>query len=179
MKDKPNFEFDSRCPNSSYVPSIQAQIDRLDNSLLQQPDCTWAYLGNGKDGQEARRYLFWTSLNTNEVGAGKKIPVIIQTGDFKIDFTPIEGNVINLARFGELGRKGVLALLSDSTNAERPGSTPSERTVGESFTHLFNSASTRRIIIASFSSNIHRIQQIVDTAWRFGRKIAVSGRSTS
>ena len=103
--------------------------------------------------------------------------VIIQTGDFKIDFTPIEGNVINLARFGELGRRGVLALLSDSTNAERPGSTPSERNVGESFTNLFNSASTRRIIIASFSSNIHRIQQIVDTAWRFGRKIAVSGRS--
>ena len=83
MKDKPNFEFDSRCPNSSFVPSIQAQIDRLDNSLLQQPDCTWAYLGNGKDGQEARRYLFWTSLNTNEVGVGKKIPVIIQTGDGK------------------------------------------------------------------------------------------------
>ncbi len=103
--------------------------------------------------------------------------VIVQTGDFKIDFTPIEGNVINLARFGELGRKGVLALLSESTNAERPGSTPSERNVGESFINLFNSASTRRIIIASFSSNIHRIQQIVDTAWRFGRKIAVSGRS--
>ena len=103
--------------------------------------------------------------------------VIIQTGDFKIDYTPIEGKVINLARFGELGRKGVLALLSDSTNAERPGSTPSEKNVGESFTHLFSGASDRRIIIASFSSNIHRIQQIVDTAHHFQRKIAVCGRS--
>ena len=83
MKDKPNFEFDSRCPDSRYVPSITAAIEKLDNSLLQQPDCTWAYLGNGKDGQEANRYLFWTSLNTNKVGAEKEIPVIIQTGDGK------------------------------------------------------------------------------------------------
>ena len=83
MKDKTNFEFDSRCPDSDYVPAIFKAIETLDNSLLQQPDCTWAYLGNGKDGQEADRYLFWTSLNTNEVGAGKRIPVIIQTGDGK------------------------------------------------------------------------------------------------
>lgn len=83
MKNKDNFEFDSRCPNSSYVPAINAEIKKLDNSLLQQKDCTWAYLGNGKDGKEADRYLFWTSLNTNKVGAGKSIPVIIQTGDGK------------------------------------------------------------------------------------------------
>ena len=83
IKNNTNFEFDSRCPDSSYVPSINAEIDKLDNSLLQQPDCTWAYLGNGKDGQEANRYLFWTSLNTDKVGAGNKIPVIIQTGDGK------------------------------------------------------------------------------------------------
>lgn len=83
MKGNTNFEFDSRCPNSAYVPSITAAIEKLDNSLLQQPDCTWAYLGNGKDGQEAKRYLFWTSLNTDQVGAGKKIPVIIQTGKGK------------------------------------------------------------------------------------------------
>ena len=83
MKDKDNFEFDSRCPNSKYVPAINAEIKNLDNSLLQQKDCTWAYLGNGKDGQDANRYLFWTSLNTNTVGAGKNIPVIIQTGDGK------------------------------------------------------------------------------------------------
>lgn len=82
MKNKSNFEFDSRCPDSQYVPSITKAIDdKLNNSLLQQPNCTWAYLGNGKDGQEANRYLFWTSLNTNDVGPGQKIPVIIQTGD--------------------------------------------------------------------------------------------------
>lgn len=83
IKNNANFEFDSRCLDSSYVPSITAEIQKLDNSLLQQPDCTWAYLGNGKDGQEANRYLFWTSLNTDKVGAGNKIPVIIQTGDGK------------------------------------------------------------------------------------------------
>lgn len=81
MKKELNFEFDSRCPDSKYVPAISDEIKKLDNSLLQQPDCTWAYLGNGKDGQEANRYLFWTSLNTNDVGAGKSIPVIIQTGN--------------------------------------------------------------------------------------------------
>ena len=83
IKNNTNFEFDSRCPDSKYVPAIFEAIEKLDNSLLQQPDCTWAYLGNGKDGQEAKRYLFWTSLNTDKVGAGKSIPVIIQTGDGK------------------------------------------------------------------------------------------------
>lgn len=83
MQTHSNFEFDSRCPNSEYVPTITAAIEKLDNSLLQQPDCTWAFLGNGRDGQESNRYLFWTSLNTNDVGAGKNIPVIIQTGDGK------------------------------------------------------------------------------------------------
>lgn len=81
MKNKSNFEFDSRCPDSQYVPSITAAIKELDNSLLQQPDCTWAYLGDGRDGQKANRYLFWTSLDTDRVGAGNKIPVIIQTGN--------------------------------------------------------------------------------------------------
>lgn len=83
MKNNTNFEFDSRCPDSKYVPAISDEIKKLDNSLLQQTDCTWAYLGNGKDGQEANRYLFWTSLNTNKVGVGKNIPVIIQTGNGK------------------------------------------------------------------------------------------------
>ena len=83
MKGRDNFEFDSRCENSSYVPAINAEIKNLDNSLLQQKDCTWAYLGNGKEGQKANRYLFWTSLNTDKVGVGKRIPVIIQTGDGK------------------------------------------------------------------------------------------------
>lgn len=83
MKAKSNFEFDSRCPDSDYVPAISEAIKKLDNSLLQLPDCTWAYLGSGKDRQEADRYLFWTSLNTDKIGAGNKIPVIIQTGDGK------------------------------------------------------------------------------------------------
>lgn len=81
MKNKSNFEFDSRCPDSQYVPSIITEIKKLNNSLLQQDDCTWAYLGDGRDRHEADRYLFWTSLNTNEVGPGQKIPVIIQTGN--------------------------------------------------------------------------------------------------
>lgn len=103
--------------------------------------------------------------------------VIIQTGDFKIDYTPIEGGIIDLARFGELGSKGVLALLSDSTNAERPGTALSEKKVGESFELLFAKAGARRMIIASFASNIHRIQQMIDMAVRCDRKVAISGRS--
>lgn len=83
IKTNTNFEFDSRCPDSQYVPAITTEINKLNKSLLQQPDCTWAYLGNGKDGQEANRYLFWTSLDTDKVGPGNKIPVIIQTGDGK------------------------------------------------------------------------------------------------
>ena len=103
--------------------------------------------------------------------------VIVHTGDFKVDYSPINGEIIDLARFGELGSKGVLALMADSTNAERPGYTQSERTVGESFEKLFAKGEGKRIIIATFSSNIHRIQQIVDCALRYGRKVAVFGRS--
>ncbi len=103
--------------------------------------------------------------------------IIVHTGDFKVDFTPIEGGIIDLARFGELGSRGVLALMSDSTNAERKGHTASERTVGNSFEKLFETAEGKRIIIATFSSNIHRIQQIVNCAVKHERKIAVFGRS--
>mgnify|MGYP001009399115 FL=1 len=103
--------------------------------------------------------------------------VIVHTGDFKVDYTPIEGEIIDLARFGELGNRGVLALLSESTNAERPGYSVTESKVGESFRNLFHAAGDRRIIIATFSSNIHRVQQIVDNAEATGRKVAVSGRS--
>ena len=81
MRNNTNFEFDSRCLDSKYVPSITAAIEKLDNSLLQQPNCTWAYLGDGRDRHEADRYLFWTSLDTDKVGPGQRIPVIIQTGD--------------------------------------------------------------------------------------------------
>ncbi len=83
IKTNTNFEFDSRCPDSQYVPSIITEINKLNKSLLQQDDCTWAYLGDGRDRHEADRYLFWTSLDTDKVGAGNKIPVIIQTGDGK------------------------------------------------------------------------------------------------
>lgn len=102
---------------------------------------------------------------------------VVHTGDFKIDTTPIDDKVIDIARFAELGKEGVLALLADSTNAERPGFTASERLVGGSFSNLFAKAEGKRIIVATFSSNIHRIQQIIDEADRCNRKVAVSGRS--
>ena len=102
---------------------------------------------------------------------------VIHTGDFKIDCTPILGEMIDLGRFGQLGREGVLALMADSTNAERPGYTASERVVGESFANLFKKAQNKRVIIATFSSNLHRIQQIIDASHNEKRKVAVSGRS--
>ena len=103
--------------------------------------------------------------------------VLVHTGDFKVDFSPINGGIIDLGRFGELGSRGVLALMADSTNAERAGYTPTERKVGISFDKLFAEAEGKRIIIATFSSNIHRVQQIIDHAERTGRKVAVFGRS--
>ena len=103
--------------------------------------------------------------------------VVIHTGDFKIDHTPVVGQTADLARLGEYGKKGVLALLCDSTNAERPGTSGSESHVGASFEALFNRAEGKRVIIATFSSNIQRIQQIIDFAEKHNRKIAVSGRS--
>ncbi len=102
---------------------------------------------------------------------------VIQTGDFKIDSTPIDGDMIDLARFSQLGNDGVLALLSDSTNAEIPGFTESEKKVGESFEILFRRAGKNRIIVATFASNIHRVQQIIDVAYSLGRKVAMIGRS--
>lgn len=103
--------------------------------------------------------------------------IIVQTGDFKIDTSPIDGGIIDLSRFAELGNEGVLCLLSDSTNAEQPGYTQSESKVGETFRNLFTQAGNRRIIIATFASNIHRVQQIINIAANTGRKVALSGRS--
>lgn len=102
--------------------------------------------------------------------------VVLHTGDFKIDYTPIDGQPTDFARFAELGRKGVLAMMADSTNVERPGYTMSEKKVGESFKRIF-SKTKGRIIVATFASNIHRIQQIIDAARVYDRKVAVSGRS--
>ena len=101
---------------------------------------------------------------------------VVHTGDFKIDSTPIDGEVIDLARLGELGKEGVLALLADSTNAERPGFTPSEKTVGAAFSRQFQNCE-ERIIVTTFASNVHRIQQVLDAAAQHGRKVAVTGRS--
>lgn len=102
--------------------------------------------------------------------------IVLHTGDFKIDYTPIDGEVIDLCRFAELGRKGVLVMLADSTNVERPGYTMSESTVGDTFEKIF-SKTNGRIIVATFASNIHRIQQIITASEKYGRKVAVSGRS--
>ena len=105
------------------------------------------------------------------------VGIVVHTGDFKVDYTPVFGDAIDLQRFAEIGRKGVLALMCDSTNAERPGFTMSERTVGHVFDNLSNEYKTARIIIATFASNVDRVQQIINTAYRFGRKVAVEGRS--
>jgi len=115
---------------------------------------------------------------SDAVGMAIKTPVgtVVHTGDFKIDCTPIEGSMIDLARFGELGKQGVLALMSDSTNVERPGYTMSERTVGETFETLFKGTRSR-IFVATFASNVDRVQQVINAAVRNRRKVAVSGRS--
>lgn len=105
------------------------------------------------------------------------IGMIFHTGDFKLDVSPLDGNIMDLTRIGELGKKGTLLLLCESTNAERAGYTPSERTVGNSLERLFMQYSDRRVIVATFSSNVHRVQQIIDASYRHGRKVAVLGRS--
>lgn len=112
------------------------------------------------------------------VGLSIKTPVgmIVHTGDFKLDYTPIDGKMTDFRRFSELGNKGVLLMMADSTNAERAGHTPSESTVGASFDKAFHGARSR-IIVATFSSNVHRIQQVIDTAVRYKRRVAILGRS--
>ena len=102
---------------------------------------------------------------------------IVHSGDFKLDLTPIDGEIMDITRLGEIGKEGVLLLMCESTNAERPGSTPSERKVGSSLEYIFATHKRERIVIATFSSNVHRVQQIIDAAARHGRKVAVTGRS--
>lgn len=103
--------------------------------------------------------------------------IIIHTGDFKVDYTPVFGDAIDLQRFGEIGKKGVLALMCDSTNAEREGFTQSEKTVGKTFDSIFSEHTNTRIIVATFASNVDRVQQIINSAYKFGRKVVVEGRS--
>jgi len=103
--------------------------------------------------------------------------ILLHTGDFKLDTTPIDGEMMDIVRLGELGREGILLLMCESTNAERQGHTPSERNVGESLEYIFSTHRQKRIIIATFSSNVHRVQQIIDTSARHGRRVAITGRS--
>lgn len=105
------------------------------------------------------------------------VGTVVHTGDFKVDYTPVFGDAIDLQRFAEIGKKGVLVMMSDSTNAERPGFTMSERTVGMTFDHLFAEHRDQRIIIATFASNVDRVQQIINSAYKYGRKVVVEGRS--
>lgn len=105
------------------------------------------------------------------------VGTIVHTGDFKVDYTPVYGDPIDLQRLAAIGQKGVLALMCDSTNAERPGFTPSEKTVGRTIDNIFSENQDRRIIIATFASNVDRVQQIINSAYKFGRKVVVEGRS--
>lgn len=105
------------------------------------------------------------------------VGVVVHTGDFKVDYTPVFGDPIDLARFAQLGKQGVLALMCDSTNAERPGFTNSERTVGRALDAIFSDHGTSRILVATFSSNVDRVQQIINSASRYGRKVVLEGRS--
>ena len=102
---------------------------------------------------------------------------MVHTGDFKVDYTPVFGDAIDLQRLGEIGKKGVLALMCDSTNAEREGFTKSEKTIGKIFDEIFGDHPENRLIIATFASNVDRVQQIINTAYKYGRKVAVEGRS--
>lgn len=105
------------------------------------------------------------------------VGVVVHSGDFKLDVTPIDGEMMNLTRLGEIGKKGVLLLMCESTNAERPGHTPSEKKVGKSLEYIFTANPEKRIVIATFSSNVHRVQQIINVSARHGRKVAITGRS--
>jgi len=137
---------------------------------------------NGRDeiilGAFRIEFIRTTHSIADSVALAIHTPVgtVVHTSDFKIDYTPIEGEPTDLVRFAELGKKGVLLLMADSTNVERPGYTMSERTVGEAFEEIFMNAK-KRILVATFASNIHRIQQIIDAAVKFNRKVAICGRS--
>ena len=167
------------------IYATRLTIGLIENKLIEHRLLADAKLNVAKPGDVVRLGKFSVEfIHVNHsvpdaVGFAISTPAgtVVQTGDFKIDTTPIDDKVIDIARFAELGKQGVLALLSDSTNSERAGYTASERIVGESFSNLFRKAQGNRIIVATFSSNIHRIQQIIDEAHRLKRKVAVSGRS--
>lgn len=132
-----------------------------------------------KLGEMVVEFIHTNHSIADSVALAIQTPVgtVIHTGDFKVDYTPIDGDIIDLQRFAELGSQGVLLLMSDSTNAERKGFTMSEKTVGKVFERIFEETPRNRIMVATFSSNIHRIQQIINAAYMYGRKVAIIGRS--
>lgn len=151
-----------------------------EHSLLQQTELRTVKAGESvKIGKTTAEFIHVNHSIPDAVGIALHTPAgtIVHTGDFKIDCTPISGGMIDLSRFARLGEEGVLALMSDSTNAAREGYTPTEHTVYDSFKNLFQKAEKQRIIIATFASNVNRVQQIINCAKKFGRKVAFSGRS--
>ena len=151
-----------------------------EHSLLQQAELRTVKAGESvKIGKTTAEFIHVNHSIPDAVGIALHTPAgtIVHTGDFKIDCTPISGGMIDLSRFARLGDEGVLALMSDSTNASREGYTPTEHTVYDSFKNLFQKAEKQRIIIATFASNVNRVQQIINCAKKFGRKVAFSGRS--
>lgn len=151
-----------------------------EHSLLKQTELRTVKAGESvKIGKTTAEFIHVNHSIPDAVGIALHTPAgtIVHTGDFKIDCTPISGGMIDLSRFARLGEEGVLALMSDSTNAAREGYTPTEHTVYDSFKNLFQKAEKQRIIIATFASNVNRVQQIINCAKKFGRKVAFSGRS--
>lgn len=167
------------------VYGTKLTVGLIEHKLKEHNLLSGAKLNRIKPGDVVRlgRAFSVEIIHSNHSIAGSvalaiKTPVgtVVHTGDFKIDSTPIDGEMIDLTRLGELGREGVLLLMSDSTNVERHGYTMSERTVGETFDEIFKNCD-KRIIVATFASNVHRVQQIINAAAKYGRKVAVSGRS--
>ena len=165
-----------------YATRMSAGLIKLkleEHRLLDKTKLITCEAGNVvKAGKFSVEFIHVNHSIADAVAFAIKCPVgtVVHTGDFKIDTTPIQGGMMDLARLGELGKEGVLALLADSTNVERPGYTRSERSVGASFDALFRGCE-ERIIVTTFASNVDRIQQIIDVAARYGRKVAVTGRS--
>ncbi|MBE7026438.1 MAG: ribonuclease J [Ruminococcaceae bacterium] len=167
------------------VYATKLTIGLIETKLKEHNILSSAKLNRVKPGDSIKigRSFMVEFIHSNHSIAGSvalaiKTPVgtVVHTGDFKIDSTPIDGEMIDLTRLGELGREGVLLLMSDSTNVERAGYTMSERSVGSTFDEIFKNCE-KRIIVATFASNVHRVQQIINTAAKYGRKVAVSGRS--
>lgn len=151
-----------------------------EHSLLKQADLITVKAGESvRIGKTTAEFIHVNHSIPDAIGIALHTPggTIVHTGDFKIDCTPISGGMIDLSRFARLGDEGVLALMTDSTNASREGYTPTEHTVYDSFKNLFQKAEKERIIIATFASNVNRVQQIINCAKKFGRKVAFSGRS--